>query len=280
MPAFVFDCHTIKEVFLLMHLSGNYFQYNGQPSAIWGLFFAEVELSPDRRRMGSPEYATQYNRLTHRHFLQQAGWQEPLAFEAEIVSDRVLSDEEVGEIYDWLFHETAFRRLEILSDEHESTYLNCVFHAVEEMQGGVNGKYGPVGFRATILCDAPWGWEDGEAVYEAPQLGAQMTFHNPSAYKGYLYPEVTIQTGSQGGDLLLQNITDGNRQTKFTGISAAPHTLTLLPETLEVRSSLSTEPVYDAFNKNFFRLLPGLNRFSVTGDVQKLTLQYRIARLI
>ena len=33
-----------------MHLSGKYFNYNNQSSAIWGLFFAQVELTPDRRR--------------------------------------------------------------------------------------------------------------------------------------------------------------------------------------------------------------------------------------
>lgn len=263
-----------------MHLSGNYFNYNHQSSAMWGLFFAQVELSPDRRRMGGPAYSTQYNQLSHRHFLQRDTWEEALTFETELVSDRVLTDAEVGEIYRWLFHEKAFRRLEPISDEYDGVYLNCVFHAVEEIEGGVNGKYGTVGFKATVLCDAPWGWEDGEAVYEPAQIGAQMTFENPSAYKGYLYPGLTIRTGTQGGKITLQNITDNNRQTAFTGLSATPHTITLLPETLEARSTLSTEPVYNAFNKNFFRLLPGLNRFAVTGDVQKLTFQYRIARLI
>lgn len=87
-----------------MHLSGKYFNYNNQSSAIWGLFFAQVELTPDRRRMGGPAYSTQYNRLSHHHFLQQDTWEEPLSFDVEIVSDRVLSDAEVGEVYAWLFH--------------------------------------------------------------------------------------------------------------------------------------------------------------------------------
>ena len=263
-----------------MHLSGKYFNYNNQSSAIWGLFFAQVELTPDRRRMGGPAYSTQYNRLSHHHFLQHDTWEEPLSFDVEIVSDRVLSDAEVGEVYAWLFHEKAFRKLEPLSDEYDGVYLNCVFHAVEEIEGGVNGKYGAVGFKATLLCDAPWGWEDGEAVYEAAEIGTQMAFENPSVYKGYLYPEVILQTGTQGGSVMLQNVTDQNRQTAFTGLNATPHTITLLPETLEVRSTLSTEPIYNSFNKNFFRLLPGLNRFAATGDIQKLTFQYRIARLI
>ena len=263
-----------------MHLSGKYFNYNNQSSAIWGLFFAQVELTPDRRRMGGPAYSTQYNRLSHHHFLQQDTWEEPLSFDVEIVSDRVLSDAEVGEVYAWLFHEKAFRKLEPLSDEYDGVYLNGVFHAVEEIEGGVNGKYGAVGFKATLLCDAPWGWEDGEAVYEAAEIGTQMAFENPSVYKGYLYPEVILQTGTQGGSVMLQNVTDQNRQTAFTGLNATPHTITLRPETLEVRSTLSTEPIYNSFNKNFFRLLPGLNRFAATGDIQKLTFQYRIARLI
>ena len=263
-----------------MHLSGKYFNYNNQSSAIWGLFFAQVELTPDRRRMGGPAYSTQYNRLSHHHFLQQDTWEEPLSFDVEIVSDRVLSDAEVGEVYAWLFHEKAFRKLEPLSDEYDGVYLNCVFHAVEEIEGGVNGKYGAVGFKATLLCDAPWGWEDGEAVYEAAEIGTQMAFENPSVYKGYLYPEAILQTGTQGGSVMLQNVTDQNRQTAFTGLNATPHTITLRPQTLEVRSTRSTGPIYNSFNKNFFRLLPGLNRFAATGDIQKLTFQYRIARLI
>lgn len=58
--------------------------------------------------MGGPAYSTQYNRLSHRHFLQQDTWEEPLSFDVEIVSDRVLSEEEVGEVYAWLFHENRF----------------------------------------------------------------------------------------------------------------------------------------------------------------------------
>ena len=181
-----------------MHLSGKYFNYNNQSSAIWGLFFAQVELTPDRRRMGGPAYSTQYNRLSHHHFLQQDTWEEPLSFDVEIVSDRVLSDAEVGEVYAWLFHEKAFRKLEPLSDEYDGVYLNCVFHAVEEIEGGVNGKYGAVGFKATLLCDAPWGWEDGEAVYEAAEIGTQMAFENPSVYKGYLYRRPAGHEGSAG----------------------------------------------------------------------------------
>ena len=123
-----------------MHLSGKYFNYNNQSSAIWGLFFAQVELTPDRRRMGGPAYSTQYNRLSHHHFLQQDTWEEPLSFDVELVSDRVLSDAKVGEVYSWIFHEKAFRKLEPLSDEYDGVYLNCVFHAVEEIEGGVNGK--------------------------------------------------------------------------------------------------------------------------------------------
>ena len=263
-----------------MHLSGKYFNYNNQSSAIWGLFFAQVELTPDRRRMGGPAYSTQYNRLSHHHFLQQDTWEEPLSFDVEIVSDRVLSDAEVGEVYAWLFHEKAFRKLEPLSDEYDGVYLNCVFHAVEEIEGGVNGKYGAVGFKATLLCDAPWGWEDGEAVYEAAEIGTQMAFENPSVYKGYLYPEVILQTGTQGGSVMLQNETEQNRPTGETRHTARQHPRKHLPHTLEVRSTLSTEPIYNSFNKNFFRLLPGLNRFAATGDIQKLTFQYRIARLI
>ena len=262
-----------------MHLSGKYFNYNNQSSANWAQFFAQVELTPDRGSMGVRALSTQYPRLSHHHFLQQDTWEEPLSFDVEIVSDRVLSDAEVGEVYAWLFHEKAFRKLEPLSDEYDGVYLNCVFHAVEEIEGGVNGKYGAVGFKATLLCDAPWGWEDGEAVYEAAEIGTQMAFENPSVYKGYLYPEVILQTGTQGGSVMLQNVTDQNRQTAFTGLNATPHTITLRPETLEVRSTLSTEPIYNSFNKNFFRLLPGLNRFAATGDIQKLTFQYRIARL-
>lgn len=91
-----------------MHLSGKYFNYNNQSSAIWGLFFAQVELTPDRRRMGGPAYSTQYNRLSHHHFLQQDTWEEPLSFDVEIVSDRVLSDAEVGEVTPGFFMKKRF----------------------------------------------------------------------------------------------------------------------------------------------------------------------------
>ena len=36
--------------------------------------------------------------------LLHTSWEEPLSFDVEIVSDRVLSDAEVGEVYAWLFH--------------------------------------------------------------------------------------------------------------------------------------------------------------------------------
>jgi phage-related protein len=92
-----------------------------------------------------------------------------------------------------------------------------------------------------------------------------------------VYPKVTIQTGSSGGDIQIINFTDDTtRATSF--VSLSPNiTLTMRGDGINYISG----DYYQKFsNKNFIRLLDGENTLNITGDVKKITFEFQNRRYL
>ena len=79
----------------------------------------------------------------------------------------------------------------------------------------------------------------------------------------YYYPEIEITlTGSATG-FTLKNLSDGGRETIFTGLSAS-EIIYMNNEKKLIMSSTNTNR-FSLFNDNFFRLVKGQNYIQVTG---------------
>ena len=261
-----------------MDFLDNTFIYNDRNSEEYGLYFLQKDVDDNKMVGGVKTYTTQYLKKGHRKTITNSKYTEDscLSFDAEIFSYSVIDDELYEEICMWLFEDSNYRKLIINSDKYDGIYFNCTLNSAEVIKGGIDDKYGVVGFKFTINCDAPWGWEHQERTFTTTGLSA-ITTHG--VVKGYINPKLTIKTGSNGGDIKIVNITDNNRSTTFEALSPSS-TITMISETANVVYS-KPENIWEKFkSKKFFRLCTGVNQFSITGDVAQLKIEYEGARLI
>ena len=179
--------------------SDTYFTYDGHESYLYGLRFAWIENSPETNMVSEKNYSQIKNNSLNNFRVAKTSYEEALQFEAEMSSDRVLLDAEVRRIYSKFFDKNQYKILRLPVDG-ENINLNCVFTNVQKLEGGYDDRYGVVGFRVTILCDAPWGWTDDIEVTPEIDENGKFTIRNRSDSQDYIYPEVTVLVPS-GSDV-------------------------------------------------------------------------------
>ncbi|MDH6674229.1 hypothetical protein M2277_004921 [Paenibacillus sp. LBL] len=99
-------------------------------------------------------------------------------------------------------------------------------------------------------------------------------FENAGDYT--LKPEMWI-TKVGNGDISIVNMTDNNREFKFTGLIDG-ETVYLHNEREYIETSLALVYRYDNFNDNFLELLRGINVLRVNGDA-KIQFRYQFKTL-
>lgn len=140
--------------------SDSFFTYDGHQSYLYGLRFAWIEESPETNVVSEKSYSQIKDSTQNLFRVAKSGFEDALSFDTEIASDRVLFDQEVRRIYNKFFDKNEYRELMLPAKNGEHIYLNCIFTNVEKIEGGLGDRYGVVGFKAKILCDAPWGWTE------------------------------------------------------------------------------------------------------------------------
>ena len=204
-------------------------------------------------------------------------------YNVKIIKNRVRmfveTDDNIDEIYAWLLNQPNFRKLYI--DNNDEFYYNCVFTSASYISGSTNEGYGIYGIKATMKCDSTFMWKEVEYTYTSAELLNIVTHENISNVRESTYPTLIIKTGSTGGNITVQNVSDNNRLTTFTR-TLANDTITLSYYPALVNSYLNDndELVYESFNKKFFRLLQGTNKIGIVGDISEITLKYKIGRLV
>ncbi|MBQ3543561.1 MAG: hypothetical protein IJA34_01015 [Lachnospiraceae bacterium] len=185
-----------------MYISEIPFTYNGQQSYLYGLRFAWVNQSPDTIMASSKDYKFIKNRTHNNFIISKTRYENPLQFDAEIISDRVLKEPEVRRIYKLFFNSNTFEELSIPTGGFEKINLNCVMINPERIEGGIGNDFGVVGFKCTIICDSPWGWTEEKTIEPMiTVVGVDNNFcnfiiNNTSDSLDYIYPEVSFKIPS------------------------------------------------------------------------------------
>lgn len=191
--------------------SNEYFTYDGHQSYLYGLRFAWIDESPEQNMVSEKNYSKIKNAANNNFSVAKSGYDNPLEFSTQIVSDRVISEPEVRRIYSKFFDKNQYKELVVPSETGENIHFNCIITNVEKQEGGLEDKYGVVGFSATIVCDAPWGWtdekeetfsiENGGIVYKPysddSACEATISINNMSDGQDYIYPEVDVVVSSK-----------------------------------------------------------------------------------
>ncbi len=262
-------------------LIGNTFTYNGKSSQPYGLRFLLMNTEENREIGGVLEYATFQNNKSPAAVVQDTHYNSMFEFEVELISEHRL-DQHLSDIYSWLLNQPGFRKLTVDDNgSGENYYYNCVFtNASYISETGIDG-WGIYGIRATMKCDSTFLWKDVEFTYSSDELKSIVSHENRSDVQEYTYPTLIIKTGNTGGEIAVQNVSDRNRLTKFTDtLPKDTLTLSFFPALVTSYLNDNAALTYEAFNKNFFRLLHGINKIGITGDIAEITLRYKTGRLV
>ena len=193
-----------------------------------------------------------------------------------------LSVQEIKEIEKWLFNKKGYYKLyidtaddcfaetyEIIDGKEYKYYFNCRFINPKKIRG--NG--GIPGFYCTMECDSLMLWQDDITKSITPEYSsdgsANFTVTIDSDMNDYVYPKVDFTIGSTGGNVTIVNLDDNDRTTGFAGLTPVTEFY------MDGNYNYISGENYTKFqNKNFIRLLPGENRFILTGDVSKIDFIY------
>ena len=175
--------------------SDTYFTYDGHQSYLYGLRFAWIEDSPEKVMVSEKKYSHIKNNSQNYFRVANSEYDEPLEFDAMMSSDRVLYDIEVRRIYNKFFDKNQYKVLS-LPVNGENIFFNCILTGVEKIEGGHKDKYGVVGFRLKIVCDAPWGWTEKKIVTPVIDSNGRFIIRNRTDAQDFIYPEVIVAVPS------------------------------------------------------------------------------------
>ena len=277
-----------------MDLSGCYFEYNGITSRKYGLIFANVKTEQFLKLGGDIQQNTIFNKNSKRNIIIGESFKDsPIKFSAEIIADndRTINHFERRKIEKWLFHCRDYNKLyvdlecdtygetfEIINGVQKRLYLNCRFINAEKIEG--NG--GLAGYRFSVECDSCMAWQDPivceyEIENTSSVSSSTISVNVDTDLRDYIYPKVTILTGSIGGDIQIINNSDSStRATSF--VSLSPNTtITMNGDGINY---ISGDHFMKFNNKNFIRLLDGENTLFITGNIRKITFEYQNRRYL
>ena len=272
---------------------GSHFEFAGVPSRQWGLIIVNAKSNRMIQLSGAKEGVTIFSKSANKRYLIDDDYSSsPISFDIEIItdSDRCLELVERRQIEKWLFNHRDYRKLyldvaddergetyEYVDGERKRNYLKCRLINPERLEG--NG--GIVGYKATLEADSNMFWQD-EIVKRylvnngAADVSTNITVKVDTDLDEYIYPRVTIQMGSSGGDITISNNhDDSSRLTRFVGMSP------LSSVTMKGEINYVSGQYYLKFaDRNFIRLLDGENKFTVLGDVEYIEFEYSARRFM
>lgn len=271
-----------------MSFYGLEFIYNGIPSSNFGLFISKI----DGQGVLESPLGSSVKLITKKIFRNPVEFlygveQGPvLEFDLEFFSINPLSALDRSLVASWLFGQQKRGKLQILQDDLQNVYFNCIMDSSTASYAGNLA----IGFKAHVICDSPFGWEEPNVLsYTNQTEGAieqpNVILLNQSADNFYTYPRVVFEINKNSGNFVIYNNTDD----ALTGIDR-PFQFTLLSKneiiTVDNRkqmviSSTSNLRVNSTnFNLMFLRLLPGINNLSIYGDVEYYSIEYDIAKKV
>lgn len=268
-----------------MDLAGCHFTYDGISSREYGLWFANADTSAYTAINGETKTVTVFSSRGNRKFyVSDSLVDSPVSIGVEIFTDdaHALSVQEIKEIEKWLFNRKGYFKLyvdiaddcfaetyEIVDGVEYRYYFNCRFINPRKIQG--NG--GIPGFACVMECDSLTLWQDAITKTIEPEFAedgsAEFSIDIDTVMDEYVYPSVKFTVGETGGDVMLVALDDEDRTTSFSGITA------LIEFTMDGNYNYISGGNYTKFqSKNFVRLLPGQNRFVLTGDITEIEFTY------
>lgn len=270
-----------------MILDESYFTYGDFDSEEYDLIFGHVNTSELANMAGQISTLSIFNKRNKaRYYINDDYLNSPVSFEAEIVTlcATPLEDMDAYEIEKAIFNKRGYRKLYVkgqskfaIIDEHGS-YLNCRLINPSRIY---SSRDQVIGFRFTVECDSLMFWQDPtEIIYTlnhtTTSQQSNITVKVDSDLDDYIYPKITVTMGGDGGDLtIINNTDDSTRLTKFVDLSS-----NLIIIVNGVNNTVSGQNYEKMANRNFVRLLPGSNGFTIKGEVKTIKYEFQNRKYI
>ena len=271
---------------------GCHFEYAGVSSRQHGLIIVSMNAERITQLGGERKSVTIFDKKSGKqYFVDEDKSESALSFDMEIITDgeRSLSSEERREIERWLFRQHNYCKFyidksdsvhgedyEYIDGELKRNYLNCRFVNPRKIESG--GAV--IGYSFTLEADSDMFWQD--AIKKTYQLNNDSEDSTTvidvtvdSDINDYTYPTVTINAGSIGGDIIISNNSDDStRITQFKDV---------LPSAKIIMSGemnyIKDPQYYSKFTqRNFVRLLDGINKILIIGDVSSIVFEFQNRR--
>lgn len=179
----------------------------------------------------------------------------------DIEAGTFLTRERVNTITKWLTGYQTWKVLTIDQPDMLPFHYKCMITGLRLI---TDGSY-PWAFSAHVTCDGPFAYR-AASVTTAALSGSEstITIDNTSGLNGYYYPVVTV-TGNTGGNLTIVNNTNDGRACILNGMPTGSQNI-LMDCRNGVLTSSAGHNLYQYFNFNFLRLVPGINLLTATGS--------------
>jgi phage-related protein len=228
----------------------------GSPQDSGGSFASSGSIVEDRisRKYKSFYYGTKYDKPLEFSFVFGAN-------SSLIDSGKHLDRWSIEAVSSWLTGKDGYRWLEVEQPDMEALRYRCVISDLKFLTSG----WMPWAFECKVSCDSPFAYTFPEK-FKYSVIGSQnVVFRNRSTYNGFYYPQMRLYLfGSSFVSIV--NHSDANREFSLTGLPNG----SILEVNVDNENGVITNNLginaYENFNFNFFRLVRGDNRLSITGS--------------
>lgn len=254
---------------------GYTFIFKNIPSETYNLYIS----SPDGGMIqtagsGDVELLTQKVFRNPKPYLLGVQQSPVLSFDVQFTSPDELMVEDIRQIQAWLFGQSEYQKLQVQQFDMSDVYFNCFITSPQIIKVGNVIK----GIAGTVICDSPFAWSFPKTATRNYTSLADETIviNNTSDNNYYTYPTILATVDTFGGDFSITNNTDNGRVFSFTDL-LQDEVLTIDNERSIITSSTGLRRLSN-FNKNWFRLVRGVNSLTIFGNVSQLKFTYSPAR--
>lgn len=251
------------------------FMFNSEPSRKYNLQIITFNDGSLFEGIGSSDvelYTQEVYRKAKPYFLGRQ--QSPvLKFELTFGSIFPIGGIERSAISKWLFGQNEYKKLYIIQDDLNGSYFNCFLTNPRPVYvGGVN-----YAFICNVVCDSPFAYSPlrtfTETFTDETIITYNFELYNKSHDVDYLYPNLTFTLNTIGDSFLIRNDSDNSREFLFEDLQ--PNEEITIDNDLQILTSSTGLKRLSKFNKNWLRLVPGLNELYVESGIGTFTVTYR-----
>lgn len=255
-----------------MAFFGRSFIYDNIPSETYGLYIMDIDSNEINKSMGSSSMEILEQKIYRKATPYFYGsYPSPkLSFNFSAYSEQEMDAEHFALVQKLLFSSRSYRKFAIDQEDMQNIYFNCILNSPQINRVGNLIR----GFSCEVICDSPFAWlypKTTTYTYTSSIVNSTETYYNGSDDTGnYLYPDLVITQNNIAGDISITNLDDSNRIFLFEDLQA-DEVLIISNNNQTISSSTGLKRL-SLFNKHFLRLVPGVNRLKVEGNVLSIVM--------